>query len=570
MEGLEALENNMQQKIKQYIEEILKELELLQVSFEVELPKDISNGDFSTNISLVLSKQIGKNPKEIAEQILNAVQSKNYPEFSNIEIAGPGFINFYLSKEYFEKEISKSISKIESNYSNKNIIVEYIDPNPFKQLHIGHLMAGTIGESISRLYEFGGAKVTRMCYQGDIGPHVAKCIWGMMHREDLFPQDTDSIEDKTRFISDSYVYGATAYKDNPGSEAEIQELNKKLFEKSDPTLEVFYDKGRAWSLEGFELMYKTLGTKFDYYVYESQTAPIGEKIVRDNIATGIFEKSKESEAIIYEGEKDGLHTRVFINSQGLPTYEAKDLGLAIIKCEIANFARSIVITGLEQTEYFKVMLAALSKIKPKEAEKTTHVTHGLMLFEGKKASSRKGAFLAQDLIKEIKDKITDKISDREYSEVEKEDIIEAVSVSAFKYSILKQTPGKNINFDFDKSISFEGDSGPYIQYAYTRALSVLNKAGKINTDAKNLKDTYTIEKLLIRFESVVSRAIADLAPQLVANYLVELAGEFNSWYAQEHILGDENEAYKLLITKKVTEVLEKGLQVLGIKVMGKM
>ena len=144
------------------------------------------------------------------------------------------------------------------------------------------------------------------------------------------------------------------------------------------------------------------------------------------------------------------------------------------------------------------------------------------------------------------------------------------SIGALKYSILKQTPGKNIIFDFEKSISFEGDSGPYIQYAYTRALSVLNKAGEVSADAKNLKDIYTIEKLLIRFDSVVSRAINELAPQLVANYLVELAGEFNSWYAQEKIIGDENESYKLLITKKVTEVLKAGLEVLGIKVTGKM
>lgn len=560
----------MQEQIKQYIEEILKELELPQVSFDVELPKDISNGDFSTNISLILSKQVGKNPKEIAESISKKFEERSYPEFSNIEIAGPGFINLYLSKEYFEKEISKPISKINSSYSGKEIIIEYIDPNPFKQFHIGHLMAGTIGESISRLYELGGAQVTRMCYQGDIGPHVAKCVWGMIQNRPAFPEDVDSLEDKIKFIGDSYVYGATQYKENPETEAEIKGINKKLFEKSDPELQIYYDKGRQWSLEGFELMYKKIGTHFDLYKYETETAPIGEKLVRANIANGIFEKSEEGDAIIYKGEKDGLHTRVFINSQGLPTYEAKDLGLATLKSELGNFVRSIVITGLEQTEYFKVMLAALAKIKPEEAAKTKHISHGLMLSEGKKMSSREGALLADDLIEETKVKVAEKIADREYSEDIKKEIIEAVAISALKYSILKQTPGKNINFDFEKSISFEGDSGPYIQYAYTRAQSVLTKAGDITNDAKNLKDAYAIEKLLIRFESIITRAIEDLAPQLVANYLVELAGEFNSWYANERIIGDENEEYKLLITKKVTEVLKSGLNVLGIKVTGKM
>lgn len=567
---LEAQENNMQEKIKQYIEEILKELELPQVDFVVELPKDISNGDYSVNVALVLSKQAGKNPKEIADQIFNILKTKNYSEFSNIQIAGPGFINFYLSKEYFESQIAKPISKIETQYTDKEIIMEYIDPNPFKQFHIGHLMAGTIGESISRLYELGGADVTRMCYQGDIGPHVAKCVWGMIQHEEAFPQDQDSIEDKIKFIGDSYVYGATQYKESPKAEIEIKEINKKLFEKSDTELQIYYDKGRQWSLDGFELMYQKIGTKFDTYMYETQTAPIGEKLVRENVANGIFEKSEESDAIIYKGEKDGLHTRVFINSQGLPTYEAKDLGLAVVKSEMGNFVKSIVITGTEQTDYFKVMLAALSKIKPEEAQKTTHITHGLMLFNGKKMSSREGALLADDLIEETKQKVAEKIAEREYTEEEKKEIIEAVAISALKYSILKQTPGKNIIFDFEKSISFEGDSGPYIQYAYTRALSVLNKAANIPTEVKNLKDTYTIEKVLVRFESVVTRAINELAPQLVANYLVELAGEFNSWYAHEKILGDKNESYKLLITKKVTEVLKEGLKVLGIKVTEKM
>jgi arginyl-tRNA synthetase len=431
-------------------------------------------------------------------------------------------------------------------------------------------MAGTIGESISRLYEFGGARVTRMCYQGDIGPHVAKCVWGMIQAREAFPQDQDNIEDKIKFIGDSYVYGATQYKESPDVEAEIKIINKKLFEKSDLELQIYYDKGLQWSLEGFELMYKKIGTKFDQYVYESQTAPIGEKLVRANIANGIFKKSDESDAIIYEGEKDGLHTRVFINSQGLPTYESKDLGLATLKSELGNFARSIVITGMEQTDYFKVMLSALSKVKPEEAAKTAHISHGLMLFGGKKMSSREGALLADDLIEETKLKVIEKIADREYSEEVKKEITEAVAISALKYSILKQTPGKNIVFDFEKSISFEGDSGPYIQYAYTRAQSILAKAHEVTGEAKNLKDVYVIEKILIRFESIITRAIEDLAPQLVANYLVDLAGEFNSWYANERIIGDENESYKLLITKKVSEVVKTGLDILGIKVTGKM
>jgi arginyl-tRNA synthetase len=561
----------MQQKIKQYIKEILKELELPQVDFVIELPKDISNGDFSTNVALLISKQAGKNPKEIAEQILHTIQDKKYTEFLNIEIAGPGFINFYLSKSYIEGEIIKPLSQVQTEYTGKKVITEYTDPNPFKQFHIGHLMANTIGESISRLYELGGAEVTRVCYQGDIGPHVAKCIWGMMQQPDTFPLDQDSIYDKMKYLGDSYVYGSNEYEDNPPAQLEIKEINKKLFESSDPELQIYYDKGRAWSLEYFDLMYKKLGTDFKHFYFETQTAPIGKAIVEENITNGIFEKSEEGGAIVYKGEQDGLHTRVFINSQGLPTYEAKEIGLAYEKEKLGSFDQSIVVTAQEQSDYFKVILAVLARLNPQIAQKTKHIAHGMMQFTDGKMSSRKGNVITADaLLSQVEEKVVEKMSDREYTDNERKQIISTVSVAALKYSILKQTPGKNIIFDFDKSISFEGDSGPYIQYAYTRAQSVLHKAGELPVSANNLKDIYMIEKILIRFESVVTRAIEDLAPQIVANYLVELAGEFNSWYAQEKILGDENEAYKLLVTYKCVQTIKRGLYALGIEVPAKM
>ncbi len=561
----------MQEEIKNYILKDLSELGYPIVDFVVELPKDISNGDFSTNIALVLSKVVGKNPKEIADTLVVTWNSEPVPAFSKIETAGPGFINFYLSKDYIEKEIAKPFIQPQTQYTGKKIITEFTDPNPFKQFHIGHLMSNTIGESVSRLFEIGGADVTRVCYNGDIGPHIAKGVWGMIVQKEAFPQDQDSLEDKMKYMGDAYVYGSNQYEEDEQAQSEIKNINKKLFEGTDPELQIYYDKGRAWSLEYFDTIYKKLGTDFKHLFFETQSAPIGKKIVEENISTGVFEKSEESEAIIYKGEQDGLHTRVFINSQGLPTYEAKDLGLAVMKSEFGNFDMSVVVTAQEQNEYFKVMLAALSKIKPEVAEMTKHITHGMMQFADGKMSSRKGNVITGDaLLEQVEQKVIEKIAEREYTEQEKKEIIDTVSIGALKYSILRQTPGKNIIFDFEKSISFEGDSGPYIQYAYTRAQSVLAKAGEVSTNVQNLKETYLIEKLLIRFDSIITRSIEDLAPQIVANYLVELAGEFNSWYAQEKIIGDENEAYKLLITQKVADTLKIGLNVLGIKVPKKM
>jgi arginyl-tRNA synthetase len=565
----------MQEEIKNYISKTLSELGYPSVDFVVDLPKDISHGDFSTNVALALSKHVGKSPIEVAQSILDAWKDVPTPTFSKIEMAGPGFINFYLSKDYVEQEIKKLPETFDTEFSNKKIITEFTDPNPFKQFHIGHLMSNAIGESVSRLYELGGADVTRVCYQGDIGPHVAKCIWGMMQQREAFPPDQDSIDDKMKYLGDSYVYGSNQYEENPDAQAQIKEINKKLFEKSDPELQIYYDKGRAWSLEYFDTVYAKLGTSFRHFFFESETQAVGKTIVEENLANGIFKKSEESDAIIYEGEQDGLHTRVFINSQGLPTYEAKELGLAIEKEKIDNFDTSVVVTASEQSDYFRVLLTVIAKIMPEIAAKTKHVAHGMMQFADGKMSSRKGNVITGDeLLAQVEARVIEKIADREYTDAEKREIVATVSVGALKYSILKQTPGKNIIFDFDKSISFEGDSGPYIQYAYTRAQSVLNKADAIDDSAiseiENKKETYDIEKILIRFEPIIKRAISELAPQHVATYLIELAGAFNSWYAQEKIIGDENEAYKLLITKKVAHTLKRGLFALGISVPSKM
>ncbi len=570
-EASEVAENNMQEEIKKHITKTLADLGYPEVDFAVDLPRDISHGDFSTNVALVLSKQVGKSSVEVAQSILDALTGSAVPSIAKIDMAGPGFINLHLSKDYIEQEVKKQSETFNTEYTDKEIITEFTDPNPFKQFHIGHLMSNAIGESVSRLYEIGGADVTRVCYQGDIGPHVAKCIWGMTQQRDAFPQDQDSIEDKMKYLGDSYVYGSNQYEENPDAQAQIKDINKKLFEKSDPELQIYYDTGRAWSLEYFDTVYTKLGTSFKHLFFESETHSIGKAIVEENISNRVFVKSEESDAIIYEGEKDGLHTRVFINSQGLPTYEAKELGLAMEKEKLGNFDTSVVVTANEQSDYFRVLLAVIAKIMPEVATKTKHVAHGMMQFADGKMSSRKGNVITGDeLLAQVEAKVIEKIAEREYTDEEKKEIISTVSIGALKYSILKQTPGKNIIFDFDKSISFEGDSGPYIQYAYTRAQSVLNKAGDIDVSAQNKKDTYDIEKLLIRFEPVIRRAITELAPQHVATYLIELAGAFNSWYAQEKIIGDDNEAYKLLVTKKVAHTLKQGLFALGIKVPGKM
>jgi arginyl-tRNA synthetase len=573
----------IQDTIKKLIDDALEALELPQASFVIEHPEKVDFGDFSTNIALVLSKQVGKNPRELASTISEELQ-KNLPSsISKIETAGPGFINFYLSKEFFALELKNILEKGEEYGTNKNLegkkmLFEYTDPNPFKQFHIGHLMSNAIGESLSRIAEFQDARVTRISYGGDVGLHVAKTMWGILQKKDTFPADTDSISVKAKYLGEVYVLGSNAYEDDAKAQEEIKNLNKVIFEMSDFSLFDYYKKGKEWSVEHFHEIYKKLDTKFDHEHFESETISKGISLVEEFLEKGVFEKSEG--AIVYRGEDEGLHTRVFINSQGLPTYEAKELGLTSLKFEKYNPDISVVITADEQTDYFKVILSVLGKINKDWAERTQHVAHGMMRFADGKMSSRKGNVITgESLILDTEEAVREIIKERELPEEIKNQIAEFVAVSAIKYSVLRQTPGGNIIFDKSKAISFEGDSGPYLQYTAVRANSVLEKAensgtkreAKIPNFETMQKEIYKIEHLLYRFPEVVARAGDEKSPHHIVTYLTELASAFNGFYANNKIIdAGEESGYRLGITKAVHNILWNGLYLLGIRVPERM
>jgi arginyl-tRNA synthetase len=577
----------MKEKISNLINDVIKKLDYPQVDFVVDYPADLKFGEYSCNMALILSKQINKNPQEIAEIFKQEILKSDNEIFEKIEVAGPGFLNFYLNNKYYYKNISIA-KNLDLSYGrgqklkNKKIIIDHTDPNVLKQFHIGHLMSNAIGEFISRVYEWNGAKVIRYTYQGDLGMHIAKTIWGMKKMRDAFPQNTDSLTDKLKFIGQAYTLGDSQFEEDENSNAEIKEINKKVYElyddnkeNDDLDLEVYYKKGKEWSLLHFEEIYHKLGVSFDRYIFESEVFKRGQKIIHENVPN-VFELSDG--AIIYNGEKEGLHTRVFINSQGLPTYEAKEIGLVFFKKQLTGeHDVSIVITANEQIDYFKVLKSALSKIDQDSAKKLIHISHGMMRFAEGKMSSRKGNVITgESLINDVENLVLEKISDRNFDLKLQKEIAETVAVGAIKYSILKQGAGKDIKFDFEKSLSFEGDSGPYIQYSYIRAKSVLEKAveQKIFFDEVINPSDWQItklEKLIARFGEVVEKSMIELSPQHLATYLISLAGEFNSWYAGEKIIDhSSNMNYKLNLTAVTMMTLRNGLQILGIRVPEKM
>lgn len=546
----------MEQRIRDIVGKELASLGAGDVAFAVEWPSDMAHGDYAVNAALAAAKTLGKSPREVAELLMPAIAEGLREDATSVAIAGPGFINIKLSPAAITREMmgaqGDEWGKGRAG-DGKRTIVEYSCPNPFKEMHIGHLMSTVIGEAVSRVIENAGAHVTRDSYGGDVGPHVAKALWELRRNGVTDVANANEVDR-------AYASGAKAYEASEEAKAEIDALNQELYKGEDQALMDLWRKCREVCLEAFRELYAVLGTKFDYYLFESETAPIGMEVVKDGLAKGVF---KESEgAVIYDGEKKGLHTLVFITSRGTPTYETKDIGLAFLKEQKIPSDESIIITAAEQVGHFKVFLAALEDIAPLVAAKTAHVPHGFMRLTTGKMSSREGnTITAKDFISDVIEKAKEKNEDPL--------VAQAVAVAAVKYMILRQAPGGDIVFDPEKSLSLEGDSGPYLQYAYVRAKKLLSYDSE--SAGEKIPDMpYFIERLIIRYPEVTARAAREKAPHHIAQYLTRLAGEWNSFYASEQVLGSEEEVYKQNVARAFANTMKNGLSLLGIPVPERM
>src|SRR3990167_7384841 len=461
--------------LKDALKRTLDGMGVSEAEIQIEHPGELAHGDYATGAALQYAKRAGTKPRELAEKIVEKLGS--IEGVSKIEVAGAGFINFYLSPEAISGVIEEARTNerwgANSNQEGKKTMVEYTDPNPFKEFHIGHLVTNAIGESISRLFVYAGAEVKRANYQGDVGRHVARAIWGLM-------QSGDSPED-VQALGRAYAAGAAADTDRSVAKSEITAINKKVYDRSDERINDLYDRGRKTSLEHFEHLYAILGTKFYFYFFESEAGPYGKEVVQSHLKNGVF---KESEgAVVYGGEKKGLHTRVFLNSEGLPTYEAKELGLSKMKYEKFPYEKSVIVTGNEINEYFKVLFAAMQEVFPELAEKTTHVSHGMMRLEEGKMSSRTGNVITgESLLADLSEAARARATESRAENPEK--LAEQVAVAAIKYQILRQATGKDIIFNREQALSLEGDSGPYLQYAHARAHQLVEKAREQGVEAK--------------------------------------------------------------------------------------
>lgn len=585
----------VKQKILEDLKKVVQSLGYPSTDIVLSIPKNSSFGDYTSNSALQLAKLKSANgkqtPAEIANKIVKSLENKDY--LQKVELAAQGFINFFIKDETLMQNLAKVCQAPYTVKPKKiKIMVEFAHPNTHKAFHIGHLRNISLGESIVRLLEAVGYKVIRANYQGDVGMHIAKAIYVLLHISP-FKDDVSTVKgvhQRVEFLGQAYAAGSKVFEENETAKQAIKDINYLVYAsaqrfqtekgikpgstdylkfvegRKDEVDRVFelWKETRQWSLDYFETIYKRVYTHYDRYYFESECL-IGVDMAKEAAGKGILQEDKG--AIIFNGEPYGLHTRVFVNSLDLPTYEAKELALAEKEFrEFGSLTKLIHVVGPEQSSFFKVTFKVEELLDEKKyKDKQYHLAYGWVRLKTGKMSSRTGdVVLGEWLLDEAKKRIK-----KEFREMD-EKTAEMVGVGAVKYSMLKFSTTSEISFSFEESISLEGDSGPYLQYTYARAKSVLAEAKydyKEGAEAKNLeKEEREILQRIEYFESAVEEAATNYAPNMLAKYLLDLAKVFNSLYQKHRIIkGGEKAEFRLALTCSVASVLKQGLDLLGIK-----
>lgn len=511
-----------------------------------------------------------------------------------------GFLNVIISSGEWAKQLKiiseqKEFGSVSPGPDASVIVIEYSSPNTNKPLHLGHIRNNLLGYSLSRICSSAGNKIIRTNIVNDRGIHICKSMvaW-QLYANGATPASTGMKGD--HFVGDYYVLFEKNYREQSealvaaGSTPEEARDNAPLmlaarqmllkWEAGDEETVKLWNMMNSWVYEGFDVTYKALGVEFDKIYYESDTYKTGKELVLRSLAEGKLIR-KDDGSVWIDLSDDKLDQKLLLRSDGTAVYITQDLGTAVIRYNDYHFDRHIYVVGNEQNYHFQVLALTLLRMGYKWAAGLLHFSYGMVELPEGRMKSREGKVVdADDLIDEMT--ATARTMSQElgklggYSETEKENICRKVGLGALKYFILKVDPKKNMTFNPAESIDFNGNTGPFIQYTYARIRSVLKKAGEtgISFGGENYDDLIpnpkeiNVIKLLNDFPSLVKEAASELSPALIANYLYDLAREFNQFYHDFSILGEENKKvrdFRLRLSALTGTVLEKGLWLLGIE-----
>jgi arginyl-tRNA synthetase len=532
-------------------------------------------GDFQTNFAMMNSKIIGENPRVIAQKVVEALEGN--PIIEKLEIAGPGFINIFLKEEYLGDKVKK-IGKEQYDFSDLDrhgeVIIDYSSPNIAKRMHIGHLRSTIIGDAVKRIYNYLGYKTVADNHIGDWGTQFGKLIIGYRNWLDRDAYEKNAIEELERV----YVEFSRRAEEDPALEDQAREELRKLQCGDEENYRLWQEFIKV-SLDEYNKLYERMGVKFDTYYGESFYHDIMPGVVQELIERGIAVEDDGAKVVFFD-EEEKLHPCIVQKKDGAYLYATSDIATVKFRKENYDINRLVYLTDERQQDHFKQFFKITDKLGW-NIEKT-HIWFGIMRFADGVFSTRKGNVIRlEQLLDEGKDRAFAVVEEKNptLSQEEKERIAEVVGVGAIKYADLSQNRQSPIVFEWDKILSFEGNTAPYLQYSYARIQSILRKGeteGKIiDENAKIIlsdKQERNLAHHLLLFPSIVIKAAETYKPNLIADYLFELAKKFNSFYNACPILNQENETLqsRLLLAQRTGEVLKEGLDLLGIETLDRM
>lgn len=544
------------------------------VEVELEIPGDTLHGDYSSNAALQLSKKMGKSPQEIANGLKQKIESWKLEVLEKIEVAGPGFLNFYLSEEYLSKNLSEVLKKGDAygqsqEYKGKKVIVEFSSPNIAKPFTVGHLRSTIIGNALSNILEATGWEVYRDNHLGDWGTQFGKQIYAIKEWGD--EEKIEKSENPVKDLVELYVKFHEEAEKTPEPEEKARAWFKKL-EDNDPEARRLWKKCIDWSFKEFDKLYKELDVSFT----ENKGRGFGESYFEDKMQEPISELREKNLLIEDKGAQlvyfkdDKYPPLMIIKQDGATLYSTRDL--ATDKFRLRTYGPDVKIineVGIEQSLYFQQLYEVEKLLGWVKDGQRIHVRHGHYRFKDAKMSTRKGNTIwLEDVLKEAIEKAKSIGKDKEAADVARD-----IGIGALKWNDLKRNPVQEIVFDWADILNMEGNSGPYMQYAYARTQSILSKSQNasftpVNFDMKNANsDERVLLSKLQQYPEIVLSASDMLSTSTICNYLYELAKNFNLFYEKHRILNPEDENvknFRIVLTAAVGQVLKNGLNLLGI------
>ncbi|NFN94745.1 arginine--tRNA ligase [Clostridium botulinum] len=559
--------NKIAQLIKEHVDLDVNAIEKL-----IEIPPKSEMGDYAFPC-FQLSKVMRKAPNMIAETLKDAINKEG---FERIENLGP-YLNFFVDKGVFAENTINKILKDGDNYGESNIgdgktvCVEYSSPNIAKPFHVGHLFTTAIGNSLYKMFKKEGYDVVGLNHLGDWGTQFGKLISAYNRWVDEEALEKAPIDELLRI----YVKFHDEAEKDPSLEDEGRMYFKKL-ETGDPEAQALWKRFRDLSLKEFERVYDILGVKFDSLAGEAFYNDKMDVVVNELKDKGLLVESNGAQVVMLDDYN--MPPCIVLKGDGASIYATRDLAAAMYRKKTYDFYKSIYVVGSPQALHFKQVFKVLELAGHEWANDCVHVGFGLVKFADRKLSTRKGeVVLLDDLIRESVEKTLEVINEKNPNLENKEEVAKKIGVGAIIFTYLKNSREKDIVFDWKEILSFEGETGPYVQYSYARANSIISRAenssSKVDYSKLSSKEEFELVKVLANFNNQIKLATDKLEPSILTRYVIEVAKSFNKFYNAHSVLNLDDEVLKatrLSLVKSSLQVIKNGLELLGIDVVEKM